>query len=84
MKFEKNNSKILKWKTQLDMKFIWPLICFSRVGYYSYTSILVSVYQIFAIDVQSWREERDIREVDFYDPITNQNYFNLPAIFDFV
>ncbi|ESQ46974.1 hypothetical protein EUTSA_v10028241mg, partial [Eutrema salsugineum] len=41
-------------------------------------------YRIVAIDVRSRREGRDLRKVDFYDPITNQTYLNFPAILDFL
>nr|QWT70622.1 ribosomal protein S16 [Heliophila cornuta] len=43
-----------------------------------------AVYRIVAIDVRSRREGRDLREVGFYDPITNQTYLNLAAILDFL
>nr|YP_010960890.1 ribosomal protein S16 [Tongoloa filicaudicis]WNH39155.1 ribosomal protein S16 [Tongoloa filicaudicis] len=43
-----------------------------------------AVYRIVAIDVRSRREGRDLRNVGFYDPIKNQSYLNIPAIFYFL
>nr|QWY85093.1 ribosomal protein S16 [Diospyros mespiliformis] len=43
-----------------------------------------AVYRIVAIDVRSRREGRDLRKVGFYDPINNQTYLNVPAIFYFL
>nr|YP_009572422.1 ribosomal protein S16 [Nyctaginia capitata]QBE87387.1 ribosomal protein S16 [Nyctaginia capitata] len=43
-----------------------------------------AVYRIVAIDVRSRREGRDLRKVGFYDPIKNQTYLNVPAIFYFL
>nr|YP_009473597.1 ribosomal protein S16 [Impatiens piufanensis]AVI69854.1 ribosomal protein S16 [Impatiens piufanensis] len=43
-----------------------------------------AVYRIVAIDVRFRREGRDLRKVGFYDPIKNQTYLNVPAIFYFL
>nr|QQK92848.1 ribosomal protein S16 [Mesua ferrea]UDP58569.1 ribosomal protein S16 [Mahurea exstipulata] len=43
-----------------------------------------AIYRIVAIDVRSRREGRDLRKVGFYDPIKNQTYLNVPAIFYFL
>nr|QGT33611.1 ribosomal protein S16 [Chamaesium mallaeanum] len=43
-----------------------------------------AVYRIVAIDVRSRREGRDLRNVGFYDPIKNQSYLSVPAIFYFL
>nr|YP_010529062.1 ribosomal protein S16 [Calophyllum inophyllum]UXW91074.1 ribosomal protein S16 [Calophyllum inophyllum] len=42
------------------------------------------LYRIVAIDVRSRREGRDLRKAGFYDPIKNQTYLNVPAIFYFL
>nr|YP_009529153.1 ribosomal protein S16 [Pholisma arenarium]AXX75954.1 ribosomal protein S16 [Pholisma arenarium] len=41
-------------------------------------------YRIVAIDVRSRREGKDLSKVGFYNPITNQTYFNLSAILYFL
>nr|QWE50034.1 ribosomal protein S16 [Averrhoa bilimbi] len=43
-----------------------------------------AIYRIVAIDVRFRREGRDLRKVGFYDPIKNQTYLNVPAVFYFL
>ncbi|CAN6446925.1 unnamed protein product [Victoria cruziana] len=43
-----------------------------------------ATYRIIAIDVRFRRKGRDLRKVDFYDPIKNQTYLNVSAILYFI
>nr|YP_005352687.1 ribosomal protein S16 [Ginkgo biloba]AEQ37093.1 ribosomal protein S16 [Ginkgo biloba]AEX98400.1 ribosomal protein S16 [Ginkgo biloba]AEX98818.1 ribosomal protein S16 [Ginkgo biloba]AEX98985.1 ribosomal protein S16 [Ginkgo biloba]UZP15158.1 ribosomal protein S16 [Ginkgo biloba] len=43
-----------------------------------------ATYRIVAIDVESRREGRALREVGFYDPIKDQTSLDVPAILHFL